>query len=106
MHILIHHKKIKIKECLTYKERFKSLKFVLEPINYGIMIPNHRIASTYYFCQRVDICVTDKDHKIIRLIENVKTEKRFFLWKKYTIYYLPLHTCQYLKVGEKLKIKK
>ena len=105
MHLFIHRKKINIKVCLTIKDRFKSLKFVLEPIHEGIMIPNRRIASTYFFCQRVDICITDKDHKITKLKENVKSEKRIFLLKKHNIYYLPLHSCQHLKVGDVLKIK-
>lgn len=104
MYLKINNKKIEIKEYKKFIDRFKSLKFVLERINYGIKIPNKKKASTYFFCQRVDICFTNKDEIIIALFENVKTEKRIFKFKAKNIYYLPLETCKFLKIGDKLKI--
>lgn len=106
MYIKVNNKNLEIKECNTFKERFKSLRFVLEPITYGIKIPNKRIVSTYFFCQRVDIMVTDNNNKIIKLYENIKSEKRFFLFKKYNIYYLPLNTVKYLKLNDTINEKK
>ena len=106
MYLNCNNKKIEIKECKTLKEKWKSLRFVLVPIDYGIKISNQRLWSTYYFCQRVDILITEKEEKIIKKIENVKSEKRKILWKKYNIYYLPINTVKYLKLGEKLKITK
>ena len=106
MYLKINNKKIKIKELNTFKERFKSLKFKLAVIDYGVLIPNKKLASTYFFCQRVDICFTDKENKIVDLLENVKSEKRYLRFKSHNIYYLPLNTCKYLKVNETLKIKK
>lgn len=102
MYLKINNKKIEIKECKTLKEKWKSLRFILVTIDYGIKIANQRIWSTYYFCQRVDILITDKEEKIIKKIENVKSEKRKILWKKYNIYYLPLNTVKHLKIGDKL----
>ena len=64
-------KEIEIKEYLSLKQQLKSLKFVLEPITYGIKMPNKRIWSTYYFCQRVDIIITDEEEKIVKVIENI-----------------------------------
>jgi len=106
MYLKIKNKKIEIKELTTFKNRFKSLKFKLAVIDYGILLPNKKLASTYFFCQRVDICFTDKDNKIIYLLENVKSEKRYLKLKAKNIYYLPLNTCKYLKLGEQLNIKK
>ena len=40
-------KEIEIKEYLSLKQQLKSLKFVLEPITYGIKIPNKRIHQYY-----------------------------------------------------------
>ena len=77
----------------------------LDKIDFGIKIPKKKSASTYLFCQRVDICFTDKDDKILYLYENVKTEKRFFKFKAYNVYYLPLNTCSELKIGDKLNVK-
>ncbi len=105
MHLKINNQKIEILEYNKFIDRFKSLKFVLEKINYGIKIPNKKIANTYFFCQRVDICFTDKEDKIISLFKNVKTEKRIFKFKAKNIYYLPLETCKHLKLGEKLILK-
>ena len=105
MYLKIGLKKIEIKELNTFKERFKSLKFNLHTIDYGILFKNKKLASTYFFCQRVDICFTDKDNKIVDLLENVKSEKRYLRLKSHNIYYLPLNTCKHLKINEKLNIK-
>lgn len=105
MYIKVKNKKIEIKELKTIKERFKSLKFELNVIDYGIKIPNKKIASTYFFCQKVDICFTDKDNKILYLYENIKSEKRIIKLKAKNVYFLPLNTCKNLKINEKLNIK-
>ena len=105
MYLKCPKKEIEIKELNSIKEQYKSLKFVLEPITYGIKIPNKRSWSTYFFCQRVDIIITNQEEEIIKIIEKVKSEKRGILWKKYNIYYLPLNTAKNYKVGEKLKFK-
>lgn len=105
MYIKIKNKKIEILEYTKFIDQLKSLKFVLEPIDYGIKLPHKRMINTYFFCQRVDICITNQENEIIDLFENIKSEKRKFLFKKYNIYYLPLNTCKYLKVGQKLEIK-
>ena len=105
MYLRIGLKKIEIKELKTFKEKLKSLKFNLQTIDYGILISNKKLASTYFFCQRVDICFTDKNNKIIDLLENVKSEKRYLRLKAHNIYYLPLNTCKHLKINEKLNIK-
>ena len=106
MYLKIKNKKIEIIECTSRIERFKSLKFVLEKIDYGIKISNKKIVNTYFFCQRVDICITDKDNKIIALYENLKSEKLLIKWNSYNIYYLPLNTVKYLKINDYLKEKK
>ncbi len=106
MYIKVNNKNIDIIECTSFKERFKSLKFILDPITYGIKIPNKRLVSTYFFCQKVDILVTDKDNKIIYLSENTKSEKKKLLPKKYNIYYLPLNTVKHLKLNDTINEKK
>ena len=102
MYIKVNNKKIKILEYTKLKDRFKSLKFVLEKIDYGIKFPKRHLISTYFFCQKVDICITNKDNIIIKLYENIKSEKKKIFLKSYNIYYLPLNTCKYLKIGETL----
>ena len=75
MYIKIHNKKINIRHCVSFNDKFKSLRFVLEPIDYGILIPKKKFVNTYMFCQRVDVCLTDKDDRIVALYENLKSEK-------------------------------
>ena len=104
MYLKVNNKKIEIIEPKTFKERFKSFKFYLEKIDYGIRLKK-KYYNTYWFCQRVDICITNKNNKIIKLYENRRSEKiRFFFRAKY-IYYLPLDTCKHLKVKDILNIK-
>lgn len=102
MYIKVNNKKLEIKDCTTFKDRFKSLKFYLEELDFGIRMPKKKRISTYFFCQNVDICVTDKNNNIIGLFENVKSEKRRIMFKAYYIYYLPLGTCKYLENEKQL----
>ena len=104
MYLKVKSKKISIKDYKSIKEKFKSFKFYLKPIDFGIRTKG-KIATTYFFCQKVDICLTDKDNNILALYENVKSEKRKINLKAYYIYYLPLDTCKHLRVDTKLKIK-
>ena len=106
MYLRIDKKKIEIKELLSFRDKIKSLRFNLYTIDYGIRRNNKKLASTYMFCQRVDICFTNKENVIIALYENVKPEKRIFKFKSKYIYYLPLNTVKHLKVGEKLILTK
>ena len=101
MYIKLKKKKIEIIECLTLLDKFKSLKIVLEPIDYGIKISKKKKYNTYFFCQRVDILVTDKENKIIALFENIKSEKKKRIKNAYNIYYLPLETCKNYDLGDK-----
>lgn len=106
MYLRVNNKKLEIKEMLTFTDKLKSLRFNLNKINYGLRRNNKKLASTYMFCQRVDICFANKENVIIALYENVKSEKRIFKWKSKYIYYLPLNTVKHLKVGEKLILTK
>ena len=102
MYIKIKNKKIKILEYTKKTDRIKSLKFVLEPIDYGIKIPKKKLVNTYFFCQKVDVCITNKENIIIKMYESLKSEKRKFHWKSYNIYYLPLGTVKNMKIGDTL----
>ena len=102
MYIKIKNKKIKLVEYTNFKERFKSLKFNFNKLDYGIKFPNKRVFNTIFFVQRVDICITDKDDTIIYLEENVKSE-RYFIHKRggRNIYVLPLGSCAKLEINKK-----
>lgn len=105
MYLKVMDQKIKIIELTKFWDKFKSLKFVLEPIDYGIKISNKRCISTYFFCQSVDIIFTDKNDTIKYIYKDVISERNIIKIKKYNIYLLPLNIGKHFNIGDKLKIK-
>lgn len=105
MYIKINKKRITIVEKIGFWERFVGLKFVLEPIDYGMKYSKRNWFNTNFLCQRVDIVLTDKDEHICYMYENFGTEKTIFPKRKvYNVYLLPLGSISYLKIGDLLKI--
>lgn len=105
MYLQVKRKKIKLIELTKFWDRFKGLKFILEPINYGLRFPKKRFVTTNFLCQRIDIVLTDKEDNILYIYENMKTEKYIFPKKKvYNVYFLPLNTVKDLEPNTKLKI--
>ena len=105
MYLQVKRKKIKLIELTKFWDRFKGLKFILEPINYGLRFPKKRFVTTNFLCQRIDIVLTDKEDNILYIYENMKTEKYIFPKRKvYNVYFLPLNTVKDLKPNTKLKI--
>lgn len=103
MYLIINNKKLKIEELTTFKQKFKSLKFNFIQIDKAIKLTNKKLINTYFFCQKVDLVVTNKNEIIIYKEEKVPTEKMYFP-KKNTknIYFLPLNTAKYLNIGDVL----
>lgn len=105
MKLKIKNKRIKIVELNTFWERFKGLKFVLEPIDYGVRFPHKRFSTTNFLCQKIDVILTDKDDTILYLYEKFGSEKYILPKRKvYYTYFLPVGIAQMLKIGEKLEI--
>lgn len=105
MYLKTKDKNIELIEAKNIWQRFKSLKFVLEPINYGIKFPHKRFCNTNFLCQRIDIILTDKNDKILYMYENFGTEKYIhFKFKVYNTYFLPLNTVSKYKIGDTLEI--
>ncbi len=106
MYLQLNKKKIKIKTLSTFMERFKGLKFVLEPIDYGVFFPHKKFVTTNFLCQRIDIVLTDKKNKILYLYEDFPSERYIYPKRKVrNVYFLPLHTAKYLEIGTTLNIK-
>lgn len=103
MYLFINGKKILIKECRDFSSRFKSFKFYLEKIDFGLKLKNKKFANTYFFCQRVDICFTDKNDVVVATYNNVKSEKIKFKFKARNVYYLPVGVVKNIKIGEIIK---
>ena len=105
MKIKIGNKNIKINKVDGFFNRFKCMKFVFEPIKEGFYFEKQKKINTYFFCQNVDIVMTDTDNKILYMYPNLRTEKK--IRKKKNVYYtyiLPLSSCDKLNIGDTLNI--
>ena len=88
MYIKIKNKKVKLVEANTFWERLRGLKFVLGPLDYGVRFPKKKSSNTNFLFERIDVILTDKDEKILHLIENLGTEKKVRRKKMYIIHTL------------------
>lgn len=105
MFLIIGNKKIQIFEYKKFGERFKTFKFYLKDINFGLKLARKKYANTYFFCQKVDVCFTDKNDRILYIYNNVASEKLIFKIKAHNIYYFPVGVCRLLKVGDIIKLQ-
>lgn len=105
MYIKVGKKKYNVIFLNTLWLKFKSLKFYLEPIE-DIYKLKKKSLSTYLFCQKIDIIMTDKNNKIIRIYERFGTEKIIFPKRKvFYIYLAPLGVSNYFNVGDEFIVK-
>lgn len=105
MKLNLGNKRLNIKKVNGFWNRFKLLKFDLYPLKEGILLENRKFLSTYFFCQKVDVVMTDSDSNILFMYKKLKSEKRVFYKRKVcNTYILPLGSCDFLEVGQKLKI--
>ena len=106
MKLIINKKKLNIVEKTNFFEKFKGIKFILEPIKDAYRFTSH-YANTYFLFQRVDIIMTDENNKVLYIYPNCKTEKLIFpkINVKY-VYFLPLETTKNLEINQILKISK
>lgn len=105
MYIKIKNKKVKLVEANTFWERLKGLKFVLGPLEYGVRFPKKKSSNTNFLFERIDVILTDKEEKILYLIENLGTEKKVRRKKDvYNTYFVPRGTVKDLKVGDILDL--
>ncbi len=105
MYLKIHGEKLPIKKLTKFGERFKGLKMVLEPIDFGVCFPKKKFISTYFLCQRVDVVITDNDDIVIDIIENVKSERLLIRLKSKYTYFLPVGYAHWLDIGDKLNLR-
>ncbi len=106
MYIVIDKKKIAVRVLTKKWERIKGYMWYLDTVTTGLCYPKKRYFSTYFYCQAVDVVMTDKDYHILYLYKRLKSEKRILFKRKvYYTFVLPAGTCCNLNVGDFLKIK-
>lgn len=97
--------KIKINLLTNFKDRVKSFRFKLTPINEGICYYKKRNINTYLFCQKTNIIFTDINNKVLKISSNTCSEKIIFGKKgTFFIYILNENSLNDIKIGDILNI--
>ena len=96
--------KITIYEAKTFKERLFGLMFK-KNIDYCLLFKNCNSIHTFFMMQNIDVCMLDKEDKIVLLKENAKKNKIIYHRNAKTTLEMPLGATKYLKINNKLKIK-
>ncbi len=104
MYTIINNRKI---DVVIYKGFFKKLKglmFYKVKLNKIILLNNCSSIHTFFMKQNIDICMTDKNNKILYLESNVKPNRIIIKTANHT-YEMPLDTAKYLNINQELIIK-
>ena len=105
MFAIINSKNYVVNNMDTFYKRLKGLMFVKRSIKEIYYFPNCASIHTYFMKQNIDVCIIDKNNKIIYLKENVKPKKIIIKnGGKHTLE-MPLGICKHLKIGDTLIIK-
>ena len=106
MYLMCNKYKIKIEDCTTFQKRLIGFMFKKKKITEGKRFPKCNSIHTFFMLQKIDVIMTDKDNKIIKIYSNLKPWK-IILPKKniYYTYELPLGTCNNYKINNILKTK-
>ena len=100
------NKKIKIEDCTTFSKRLAGFMFRKKEITEGKRFPKCNSIHTFFMFQKIDVIMTDRNNKIIKMYPNLNSW-RIILPKKqvYYTYELPLETCNHFKTKKILKVK-
>lgn len=106
MQLTINNKKINIITYDTFIPKLKGLMLKKDKIKNIYRFKKCNSIHTFFMKQNIDICITDKNNKILYLKENLEKNKIILPIKKgYYTYEMPLNTAKYLKINNKLKIE-
>ena len=102
--ILICKREIQIKLCNNFFNRLKGLMFQ-KNFNYGLCFPHCNSIHTFFMKDNIDVIMTDKEHKVLHIYNNLKPN-RIILPKKnvYYIYEIPKHLNTY-NIGDSIITK-
>ena len=102
---IINGIKYEIIDCNTFIKKLVGLMFKKEKIDNIYHFPKCSSIHTFFMFQSIDICMTDKDNKIVYLKENLRPWHIIWPQKKaYHTYEMPLNTSKYLNINQIFKI--
>ncbi len=101
MYIVNNNKKIKLEYANTFKKKLIGFSFKKD-IDFAYRFKCKSI-HTFFMREKIDICITDKNNNILKLIPNLN--KKILIYKKaYYIYELPNNSIKKLKLKENNKL--
>lgn len=103
MYTIINHKKYKVNLMNTFYKRLKGLMFKKEPITQIYLFPRCSSIHTYFMKQNIDICILDRNYKVVYIKENLKPNK-ILIKKGYYTLEMPLKTAKNVRIGDHIKI--
>lgn len=104
MYLLCNQNKIEITDCLTFWTRLKGFMFQKKKIDQGKRFPKCNSIHTFFMFQTIDVIMTDRNHKIIRMYPNLKPMRIILPHKNvYYTYELPIGTCKNYHINDILK---
>ena len=104
MKIIIDSKTYTLIEMNTFFKRLKGLMFKKDPITNIYLFKKCHSIHTFFMKQHIDVCMLDKNYKIVFKKENVKPYS-IIIGKGYYTLEMPIDTAKKLKINDKLKIK-
>ena len=105
MYTIINDKKYNIITYSSFYKKSIGLMFREDIIKDIYLFDKCSSIHTFFMKQNIDICILDKNYKIIYVESNLKNN-RIRIKKGYYTLEMPLNTACYLKVGNYFKIKK
>lgn len=105
MYLSYNNKKIIIEDCTTFYKRLVGFMFRKKEIKQGKRFPKCNSIHTFFMFQKIDVIMTDKNNRIIKMYPNLKQWHIILPQKNvYYTYELPLETCRNFKNNDILKI--
>lgn len=106
MYLSCNEKKIRIEDCTTFCKRLIGFMFQKKEIKDGKRFPKCNSIHTFFMFQKIDVIMTNKNNKIIKMYPNLKSWRILFPKKNvYYTYELPLETCKHYIIDDILIIK-
>lgn len=106
MYIKNENNKIYFEDCTTFFSRLIGFMFKTKKIKTGKRFPKCNSIHTFFMFQKIDVIMTDKDNKIIKIYPNLKPNRIILPQKNtYYVYELPIGSITNYKIGDTLKIE-
>lgn len=104
MYILLNNKKIKIKDCIKYKDRLLGLMFK-KNINEGLLFKKCNSIHTFFMFENIDVIGLDNNDIVVGYKKNLKPYKFLMVKGAKKIIELPCNSINEDILNKEIKFK-